>query len=125
MDFGAIDTSGVRPSQFHQVQAELGRGPQDALVSIDDRLAFSTSGDQALFLGDITLCLQGGLSIEKSGSFQFSGTLKAFDDYYDFNKANRGIIGEFLTWIGRGTSGTPYWIEIRGTKPISESGRLR
>jgi hypothetical protein len=124
MSFDEIDTSGVRPSQFGQVQAELGRGPRDAVLSIDDRLAFSTSGDQALFLGDITLRLQGELAIRSEGTFDFTGTLKSFDDFYDFNRANRGFIGEFLTWIGRGTPGTPYWIEIRGAKPIAESGRL-
>jgi len=124
MSFDDIDTSRVRPSQFPQVRTQLGRAPRDAALSIDDRLVFATSGDQALFLGDITLRLQGQLATRNGGTFEFSGTLKSFDDFYDFNKANRGFIGEFLTWIGRGTPGTPYWIEIRGAKPISESGRL-
>lgn len=95
MSFDHINTSSVRPSQFPKVRAELGQGPRDTALSIDDRLVFSTSGDQALFLGDITLRLQGELAIRRDGTFEFSGTLKSFDDFYDFNKANRGFIGEF------------------------------
>jgi Colicin M len=125
MSFDDIDTRSVRPSQFQQVQDELSRGVRDTVLSIDDRLTFSTSGDQGLFLGDITLRLQGQLSIRGGETFDFTGTLKSFDDKYDFNRANRGLIGEFLTWIGRETPGTPYWIEIRGAKPITESGRVR
>jgi len=124
MSFDHIDTSSVRPSQFPRVRAELSRGPHDAALSIDDRIVFATSGDQALFLGDITLRLQGQLAIRRGGTFEFTGTLKSFDDLYDFNKANRGFFGELLTWFGRATPGIPYWIEIRGAKPISEVGRV-
>jgi RHS repeat-associated protein len=126
MSFGDIDTSSVKPSQFPKVAKEISGSARDATISIDDRKAFSTSGDQALFLGDITLRLQGTLTLKKSDcSWKFDGTLKSFDDWYDFNKStHRGPVGEFLTGIGRGTTGTPYWIEIRGSKQISESGKM-
>jgi len=124
ISFGEIDTSGVRPSQFDAVQSALGEGPRDAVINIDARLAFATSGDQAFFLGNITLRLQGILAIRASGTFEFSGTLKSFDDVYDFNRANRGFFAETLTGFGRDTEGTPFDIEIRGAKRITESGRL-
>lgn len=87
-------------------------------------MAFSTSGDQALFLGDITLPLQWFLDIGTKGDFSFSGTLKSFDDPYDFNRGDRSFVGEALAWFGREAKGTPYWIEIRGSKPITESGHV-
>ena len=125
MSFDDIDTSAVRPSQFGQVKSAISGPARDANIPIDDRMAFGTSGDQALFLGNITLRLQGNLTLSKSEcSWNFEGTLKSFDDYYDFNPANRGLIGELLTGVGRNTKGKPYWIEIRGAKPISESGRM-
>ena len=90
MSFHDIDTSEVRPSQFEMVQEELGQGARDAVLSIDDQMTFSTSGDQAWFLGDISLRLEGQLVVRKSGTFKFTATLKSFDDRYDFNKRDRG-----------------------------------
>lgn len=126
MLFGDINTSSVKASQFPKVANEISGSARDATISIDDRKAFSTSGDQALFLGDITLRVQETLTLKTSDcSWKFDGTLKSFDDKYDFNKStHRGPIGEFRTGIGRGTTGTPYWIEIRGSKQISESGKI-
>jgi RHS repeat-associated protein len=123
MSFDDIDTSGVRPSQFSGVRDKL-VGDDRGDFPIDSRMVFSTSGDQALFLGDITLRLQGSINIGKEGDFKFSGTLKAFDDIYDFNRGSRAFVAEALTWIGRETKGTNYWIEIRGSKPIIESGHV-
>ena len=97
----------------------------DRTIKIDSEKSFSTTGDQAYFLGDISLRLQGTLSIRCDCTWSFQGTLKAFDDLYDANKSNRSIIKEFLTTILRNIPGKEYWIEIRGSKSITESGRLR
>src|SRR5699024_2117053 len=97
-------------------------GERQGNFSIDSRVPFSTSGDQSLFLGSITLRLQGSLSMDAS-TYSFKGTLKSFDDFYDFNKStHRSLLGELLTRIGATQEGTPYWIEIRGAKHIDESG---
>ncbi len=123
MSFDEIDTSSVRPSLFPKVKAVLIKPCCKKETIIDDKIPFSTSGDQASFLGNITLRLEGTLKTTKKCNWSFFGTLKSYDDYYDFNKStHRKFIGEFLTMIGRNTHGTPYWIEIRGSKPINEIG---
>lgn len=121
MDFSDIDTSNVRPSDFPQVD-DLISGEKSGGFAIDSRLAITTSGDQSLVLGNITLRLQGSLSLDES-SYSFSGTLKSFDDKYDFNRStHRGVLGEILTRADASQEGTPFWIEIRGSKSIEESG---
>jgi hypothetical protein len=124
MSFDEIDTLSARPTDFAAVQRELAMRPRDAVIPIDDRLAFSTSGDQRLFLGDITLRLRGDLTLSRKGTFQFEGTLRSFDDVFDFNPARRGFFGEFSTAVGRLIPGRPFIIAIRGSKPISQAGPI-
>ena len=125
MSFDDIDTSSVKPSQFAKVQKKIDGSTSPRTVKIDDKLPFTTSGDQALFLGNITLRLQGDFTVKEGCKWEFSGTLKSYDDYYDFNAStHRGPIGELLTALGRNTTGKPYSIEIRGSKQISESGQM-
>jgi hypothetical protein len=132
MSFLEIDTSSVKPSHFKEVH-DLINGAASACctvkkastIKIDAKRVFSTSGDQANFLGDITLRLQGEMRLDGNGKWSFKGTLRAYDDWYDFNAStHRKIIGEILTMIGRNTPGKPFWIEIRGEKPISEEGKV-
>lgn len=121
MDFGDIDTSDVTASSFPQVEG-LVSSDKKGVFAIDSRSPFSTSGDQALFLGNITLRLQGTLSLDSS-SYAFKGTLKSFDDVYDFNKStHRSVFGEVLTRMGATQTGVPFDIQIRGSKPIDETG---
>lgn len=128
ISFDDIDTSSVRPSSFPQMVALLSQCEKGEYRikwrSGDDNLAFSVSnGDTALFLGDVSLKLEGTLKVNQSGDWRFSGTLKCFDDFYDFNPStHRGLVGETLTAIGRSLFGKPYWIEIRGSKQIEETG---
>jgi len=75
--------------------------------------------------GNITLRLQGTLTtscVSESCAYTFKGSLSAYDDPYDFNKAHRGVVGEGLTAVGRHTHGREYMIEIRGHRDITESG---
>ena len=75
----------------------------------------------SLLLGNITLKIEGELTINESGESDFEGVLKSFDDVYDFNAStHRGIIGEVLTLFGRKSEGEPYHIKIRGEKEITE-----
>lgn len=121
MNFNDIDTSGVKPSSFGQVR-DLINGDREGNFSVDAKRPFTTSGSQWGYLGNITLRLQGNLSLDSS-SYSFKGSLKSFDDVYDFNKStHRGVLGEILTRAGAAQDGVPYDIEIRGSKPIYETG---
>jgi len=135
MSFDDIDTSSVKPSDFPKVKDEIKafkKKCEDKTVKItwkskDDNLPFSTSGDQALFLGNVSLKLTGDFVMKASDcTWKFTGTLKCFDDYYDFNaSSHRSVIGEALTSIGSKIDGVPYWIEIRGSKTITQDGNLK
>jgi RHS repeat-associated protein len=134
MSFDDIDTSSIKSSEFPRVKdaiRDFKKNPKPArTVQIkwtnkDDNLAFTTSGDQALFLGDISLKLEGDFVIKNDCTWEFKGPLKSFDDWYDFNAStHRGPLGELLTTLGRNTPGKPYWIEIRGSKQLSETGSM-
>lgn len=128
MSFSEIDTTKFSVTQFPKVADQL-KGCKPGTYQIrwgdkKDNIPFSTSGDQALFLGNITLKLEGTLVIREDGNWDFTGQLKSFDDYYDFNAStHRGAVGEALTWVGREKiSGKPYWIEIRGAKQQNGKG---
>lgn len=76
-------------------------------------------------VGNVSLKLEGTLEIKTDCTWTFAGTLKCFDDLYDFNAStHRSAIGEWLTSIGRETKGKPFYVEIRGEKAITESGTL-
>ena len=80
---------------------------------------------RGIFLGNITLRLQGEFKVKPCHEWEFNGTLKSYDDVYDFNASkHRALLGELLTAFGRSTPGTPFDIQIRGAKQISETGRM-
>ena len=125
MQFSEIDTSSVKPSQFPKVKAELGKGCQQKRVQLDDRAPFTSSGDAFIIVGNITLRLQGTLSVECDCSWRFDGVLKSFNDRYDFNPStHRSRFGEFSTKVGSMFPGAEFEVHIQGGKPISESGHL-
>lgn len=118
--FSQLNTDPVLPSDFSAVRDSILLGPGE--YAIDGRLAYTTRGANADIFGDVTLRLQGTLTVEQTG-YKFRGNLKAFDDFYDFNPStHRGFVGEFATAVGRATPGSPYWIEIRGSRRIYAGG---
>jgi hypothetical protein len=125
ISFGDVNTNNVRADEFKQVQDDLKKGCSDRSTAIDARLSFATTGEEAYYLGSITLRLQGTLSVSQNCNWSFSGNLRSFDDVYDFNAStHRGIIGELLTWWGRQQTGRPYDIQIRGEKTIAQTGKV-
>ena len=129
ISFDEINTSEVKVTDFPAVkrllsEKKIGTHPV-TWKNKNDNLPFSTSGDQSLYLGNISLKLEGTLEIKADCTWPFDGTLKCFDDLYDFNAStHRSPIGEWLTSIGRKTKGKPFYVEIRGAKNITESGTL-
>ena len=129
IDFTDINTAEVSVKDFPAIKELLSNRKAGKFKIVwrnkDDNLPFSTSGDQSLYLGNVSLKLEGNLEIKNDCTWSFDGTLKCFDDLYDFNAStHRSWFGEWLTSIGRKTSGKPYYIEIRGHKHISEKGTL-
>ncbi len=130
MSFDEIDTSGF--SDFSSIENTL-KGAcvgkdccRAQIISIDSKSPYGTSGDMAWTVGNITLRIQGTLTISADCAWSFVGTLKSYDDYYDFNgSTHRGALAELATAFGRSTPGKNYWIEIRGSKSVSKSGKIK
>ncbi|WKN20557.1 lipid II-degrading bacteriocin [Azotobacter vinelandii] len=70
-----------------------------------------------LLLGNITLKIEGVMTVREDGGFSIDGELRSFSDVYDGGAANRGAIKEFMTNFIQG--GTPYRIDINGSKEIN------
>lgn len=127
ISFDEIDTSSVSVTSFPQVKTAL-KACKTGTTKIrwrnkKDNLAFSTEGSQRLLLGYVSLKLEGEINVKAGGDWEFNGTLKCFDDFYDFNRStHRELAGEILAWFGRKTKGKNFWIEIRGMKSMKESG---
>ncbi|MFH1067421.1 MAG: lipid II-degrading bacteriocin [bacterium] len=126
MAFQDVDTSRIQVSHFPKIRELISGVPRDAVIDVVDKENFLLPGGEMAFLGDCKLKLEGKLNLTKNGSWSFDGSLKAFDQPYDFNRSShRGVIGEFSTTVGReAIFGRPYDIEIRGKKLISEQGKM-
>ena len=73
----------------------------------------------------MTVRLEGTITYAGHCNWTFEGTMRGEEDTYDFNAANRGLLGEALTAIGRlllEGGGTPYPIRFSGTEPLTGSG---
>jgi RHS repeat-associated protein len=132
--FSLVDTSDVKiADDFNDVEewledqkGWLGSCTAATKHFSDARYGFTTSGtgDASLVLGDITLKYEGDVSIDCKCKYKITGTLKSFDDTYDFNMDITRPWRSLKTIVGGGLAGagTAYSIEIRGSKSVSESG---
>ena len=121
--FSDINTSSVKTSNFNQAKAAIG-SCKAGTYPIHDVVPFSTGGDAALYLGFITLKLDGAVTVNCDCSWCFSGTLSAYPDVYDFNRStHRTPAAEFSTVIGSYLPGKPYSINIVGAKPINQCSK--
>lgn len=123
VNFSDIDTSSVRVEDFPEVAVELKKPALSEQVKIRASRPWSTSGAQGLLIGNFTLLLKGTLTHYSDCRWSFDGSLRAFDDKYDFNKGARQLTAEALTTLGRMTPGQAYRLEIRGVRKITASGR--
>lgn len=121
--FGDIDTSSVRATNFAQVKAAIG-SCKPGTYPVNDVVGFSTGGDAALYLGNITLKFAGAVTVNCDCSWCFNGTLTALPDVYDFNRSShRNPAAEFSTIVGSHLPGKPYNINIAGSKPVNECSK--
>ena len=123
-----VDDIGFRPDiqAFPQIKKHLTRYTSKQVFEIDDRKAFETSlGGAFNAYGNITFRLQGRLEVDQN-SYHFKGTLKAFDDIFDFNPStHRPLVVEAITrGINWAAPGTPYDIRFTGQIDIERISKL-
>ena len=125
MPFSEIDTSWLTPTEFECVRSFISCCHEPGGYPISGTRVIPNDGPKQLFLGDITIRLDGTITYTGNCNWTFDGTMRALPDTYNFNKARRGIVGEGLTALGRllfSAHGTPFQIEFIGTKPLTGSG---
>ena len=121
--FNDIDTTSVKATNFSQVKPAIGSCSPGS-YPVNGVAGFSTGGDAALYLGNITLKLIGTVTVNCDCSWCFQGTLSAYPDVYDFNASNhRTPAGEFSTFVGSLLPGKPYTMNIVGSKPVNQCSR--
>jgi len=86
-------------------------------------------GADAYVIGNHNLRVTGQIKLSCDCSWKFTGSMASDLGYdpYNFNSANRGMIGEALTWVGRNRcpkTGATFNIYITGSESLSFSGRI-
>ncbi|MNQ96328.1 Colicin-M [compost metagenome] len=91
----------------------------------DPKVPYNTFDDSpitGIYLGRITLKVEGDFTRGENGSWVFEGTVKGYTDTFDFNASDRTPLLENLTTAGRLFTGTAYEIDISGEHKIKLSG---
>lgn len=125
LPFGGVNTDGLRPIDFAAVKEFVASCHEPGVYPISGTRAVPARGRLRLIVGDVTVRLTGTITYLGHCNWTFAGTMSGEDDWYDFNAANRGMLGESLTAIGRllfEGRGTPYPIQFTGTVPLTGSG---
>jgi len=118
--FSDVNTSDVQATYFPRVR-RIAQACRQGSYRIEVSQAYSTSGEEAYYLGDITLSLKGNLTVNCDCSWCFRGTLGAFDDTYDANQStHRSPTGEALTTILSWIPGKPYTIRMSGRRNLTQ-----
>jgi hypothetical protein len=128
--FDKINTTSVAPEQFDDVQKILREG-KPGTYQIDTKRGFwaGQDFDSRFLVGNITLRLEGELTVGEGGKYAFKGNLGALPDTYRMYSSNhRNSVDESATRAGElmGSLGHgDYQINITGQKPISSSGTFK
>ncbi len=125
MPFGVVGTNWLKPTDFDAVKSLVASCREPGAYPVSGTKAVPATGSQKLYLGNVTVRLEGTVTYTGGCCWSFSGTMTGESDRYDFNAANRGFAGETLTFIGRllfSGHGTPYPIHFSGFAPLSGSG---
>lgn len=121
------------PVDVYPVQATLENQNilNGSTTFIDETYVRDTALDNPISwvtVGQITLRVQGELTIDQNGQYVFQGELRAFNDRYDAggDMAERGEVGNMLTSILEALTnygGTAYDIGITGALPLHFTGQ--
>lgn len=73
------------------------------------------------YIGNMSLKLEGNITRNSDGTWQLTGVIRAYDDYYDFNASDhRSAAQEAFTYLIReGFIGTPFNVGMPGEIPVS------
>lgn len=131
VSFSEIDTSFIQATSFDSIRNQI-LAWKDGEFDIDIKQAFSLRKyDDFERFGNLTLRLEWKLKINKD-TWSFIGGYKAHDDKYDFSITKKDLIkSRFIRNIltlGKSISlwsWTPYDIQIRGSKDLKSSWKIR
>ncbi|HGM5492918.1 TPA: lipid II-degrading bacteriocin [Serratia fonticola] len=116
----------LKVSDIPPVMSVINSG-QVGVFKISSNFTRDTSKDgmiPAAYLGNITLKTEGVLSIQKNGTWNYNGVIRAYNDTFDANpSSHRGALGESATTILRALNGKPYTISIPGELPAKYNGK--
>jgi Colicin M len=123
-----IDTSTLKIARFHQIKQVLDAGVPGTYPVIATQ-SLQTDFPESKYLGHLNHHLFGQLTIDNSGRYSFRGTLTAGPDYYNMNPSPaRTQEAEAETTFGRTTGrifgDTPFHVHVKGSKSLSETGKL-
>ncbi|WP_289368053.1 lipid II-degrading bacteriocin [Pantoea stewartii] len=121
----------LQPAGINGFQDKLASMSAPGIYNFTHQFAYNTGNDSVaanLYLGNITLKIEGTLNRAADGTWTLSANARGFQDTYDFNAStHRTIAAEQLTTAGRFlqslTSGSkPFPININGDLPVTMSG---
>ncbi len=129
MNFSEINFSGAEGEIRNKIVEKIGSNCTERKIPFYWVRSFNASGDDFFLIGSLSVKIDGNISVKCDCSWSFSASMESAVGYdlYDFNKANRGFIGETLTAIGRNVcdKGVDYKIHLLGKSQINQNGIVR
>ncbi|MGC0793598.1 lipid II-degrading bacteriocin [Pantoea agglomerans] len=122
----------LQPAGINGFQDQLASMSAPGVYNFTHQFAYNTGNDSAaanLYLGNITLKIEGTLNRAADGTWTLNANVRGFQDTYDFNAStHRTKAAEQLTTAGRFleslTGGSmPFPININGDLPVTMSGQ--
>jgi hypothetical protein len=121
----------LQPAGINGFQDQLASMSAPGVYNFTHQFAYNTGNDSVaanLYLGNITLKIEGTLNRAADGTWTLNANVRGFQDTYDFNAStHRTKAAEQLTTAGRFleslTGGSmPFPININGDLPVTMSG---
>lgn len=122
----------LQPAGINGFQDQLASMSAPGTYNFTHQFAYNTGNDSVaanLYLGNITLKIEGTLNRAADGTWTLNANVRGFQDTYDFNAStHRTKAAEQLTTAGRFlqslTGGSvPFPININGDLPVTMSGQ--
>jgi RHS repeat-associated protein len=127
-NFSSINWGNLQSKLTDKVKSMAGKSCTDSSIPVNLKISSQTEGADRYIIGRHDVRVKGTLKTSCDCSWKFEGIASSAKGYdpYDFDAADRGPVGETLTFIGRNRCpimGTPFNIFIDGSMPVSASGK--